>query len=327
INISNFFYVFISICQFANNTNIYLLNNTSLLKNKNNYCNNKKLYNLLYIIYTVRLYRYNHVYNILNDVDLAEYVSNELLCHTHSNTTYNTNDTDHKKTIPYFNLDKTRERILNEFALNDIYMQGLTNEHSYVPKYKHSHNLTKKRVTLSSFNFISMFLNTYLDCTKFNTTNFLIILFYANKLFPLYQKKKNHLESRLYENHKWFINKFFTLNHCHNYVKKNRLLNQLTCAHQRRQVYGCSNNSDTRFYKNKGARKIAKKGVKKKIERTSITLETFKPSHTKLDQSICKHNIYDNIEYLFKKNKNKYFGIQNTINFCFLYSMNKFYYS
>ncbi|CRG94375.1 conserved Plasmodium protein, unknown function [Plasmodium gallinaceum] len=308
INISNYFYIFASLSKFVN---ISLISDEQKKNNKNDY--NSKTSNLLYIIYLVKKYEYNIIKNILNDKNNQDYFLY---------SEYDKNNINEYKKLNYETLHAS---ILNNFKINNLCNSGnlknrlllkkdtindLENENdikyindtnditnrnniNIINKNDNSNSIFYNYIFINSYNFIIMYLNNYLDFSKFKMKKFLICIFYLYEMIPFNIKFIYHLESKLYKNHMNFINRYFYI---YNGLNENKiLLNEQYLALIKE--YYLNEYSDNNL-----------------INSTENLIYNYK----------C--NIYDNIENIFK-NKKKIFLLEDTLNFTFIYSLNKFFYS
>ncbi|CRG98678.1 conserved Plasmodium protein, unknown function [Plasmodium relictum] len=308
INISNYFYIFVSLSKFVNAP--LVTGGDEKKNNKNDY--NSRISVLLYIIHLIKKYEYNNIKNILDDKNNQNYFLY---------SEYDKNNMSKYKKLSY---DILHESILNNFKLDNIYISNVIKNERLLKKdsahdlenkndVKYINNTNAKNdnnnnniiimnnnlnslfynyIFINSYNFIIMFLNNYFDFTNFKLKKFLISIFYLYKMIPSNIKFIYHLESKLYNNHINFVNRYFYI---FNGVNENkRLLNkEYVALIKEYYLKECSYNN-------------------------LIYSENLIYNY--------KYNIYDNIENIFQKKKH-FFLLEDTLNFTFIYSLNKFYYS
>ncbi|ETB57214.1 hypothetical protein YYC_05022 [Plasmodium yoelii 17X] len=328
INISNHLYLFISISKYININELNTLNLNKENRQLLNLKRKNKFVNILYAIHTIRKYQYEDIKDILQDKDNARYLIFRTLC-DEKNDGKKDNDFNLPTNVYIKKNHKNLQNvILENFDIDNVFSsenKNMNNACKSVKKKKnytlpdcsykndvnnmniHISNMLEKYPLFSSFNYILIFLNNYLDSNKFNLNSFLVIIFYLEKIVPSSLVHLYHLESIIYKNHQNFINKYF-------------------------YIFNGLYNSQTKILNKSYTIQIKKNSIQ--LVNDCIPLQILRQisesEQKKNHQYNHRCNIFDNVENIFKKKKNNnyfFYSPDNTIKFFFLYSQNKIYHS
>lgn len=329
INISNHLYLFISLSKYINLNEFNSLNLNKQNRHLLNLKRKNKFVNILYAIHTIRKYQYEGVKDILHDKDNDRYLIFRTLCDEKNNEIFNlSTNVDSENIYIKKNHKNLQNVILENFDIDNVFCSKNKNMSNACKSVKIKKNYTlpdcsykndinnmnisisnmlEKYPLFSSFNYILIFLNNYLDSNKFNLNSFLVIIFYLEKIIPSSLVHLYHIESIIYKNHQKFINKYF-------------------------YIFNGLYNSQTKILNKSYAIQIKKNYIQ--LVNDCIPLQILRQiseSGQKKNQAYNHRcNIFDNIENIFKKKKNNYYFFNspdNTIKFFFLYSQNKIYHS
>ncbi|CAD2085492.1 conserved Plasmodium protein, unknown function [Plasmodium vinckei brucechwatti] len=327
INISNHLYLFISLSKYINLNEFNYLNLNKENRHIFNLKRKNKFVNILYAIHTIRKYQYDDVKDILHDKDNDRYLSFKTLCDETNKESFNLpTNVDSENMCIKRNHKNLQNVILENFDIDNVFCSKNKNMNSACKSvkikknyklpdcsYKNDTNnmninissMLEKYPLFSSFNYILIFLNNFLDSNKFNLNSFLVIIFYLEKIIPSSLVHLYHLESTIYKNHQNFINKYF-------------------------YIFNGLNNSQTKILNKSYAIQIKKNSIQLVSDCVHSQILRQISGQKKNQEYNHRCNIFDNIENIFKKKKNNnyfFYSPDNTIKFFFLYSQNKIYHS